>query len=69
MKKILIDKVKAPKVKPSDYTTQLLEDLKDPAEAVVYIEAAILEGDRDGFLVALGQVGALNRDTQVRWRS
>lgn len=50
----------APKVSADDYTTQLLEDLKDPAEAAAYIEAAILEGDRDGLLIALRQVAAAN---------
>lgn len=60
MKKILIDKVLAPKVSPLDYTTQLLEDLKHPAEAAAYIEAATLEGDRDGLLMAFRQVAAAN---------
>lgn len=50
----------AAKVSASDYTTQLLEDLKDPAEAAAYIEAAILEGDRDGLLMAMRQVAAAN---------
>jgi probable addiction module antidote protein len=50
----------SPKVSASDYTPQLLEDLKDPAEAAAYIEAAIQEGDRDGLLMALRQVAAAN---------
>jgi probable addiction module antidote protein len=47
-------------VSASDYITQLLEELKDPAEAAACIEAAILEGDRDGLLMALRQVAAAN---------
>lgn len=50
----------APKASASDYTPQLLEDLKDPAEAAAYIEAAIQEGDRDGLLMAMRQVAAAN---------
>jgi probable addiction module antidote protein len=53
-------KAAATKASASDYTTQLLEGLKDPAEAAAYIEAAIQEGDRDGLLVALRQVAAAN---------
>jgi hypothetical protein len=56
-------------VSASSYITQMLEDLIYLAEAAAYIEAAILEGHRDGLLMALGQVGALNRDIQARWRS
>jgi probable addiction module antidote protein len=52
-------KAAAHKVSASDYTTQLLQDLKDPAEAA-YIEAAILEGNRDGLVMALRQVAAAN---------
>jgi probable addiction module antidote protein len=60
MKRVSPDLAASPKVSASDYSTQLLEDLKDPAEAVAYMEAAILEGDRDGLLMALRQVAAAN---------
>ena len=62
MKKILIDQVIAPEVSPSNLTTQLLEDLKDPGEAAAYVDAdaAILEGDRNGLFMTLRQVTAAN---------
>ncbi len=41
-----------------DYTTGLLEDLKDPVEAVTYLEAALQDGDRQALLVAMRQVAA-----------
>jgi probable addiction module antidote protein len=60
MKRVSPDLAASPKVSASDYTKQLLEDLKDPAEAAAYMEAAMLEGDRDGLLMALRQVAAAN---------
>ncbi len=42
----------------ADYTTGLLEDLKDPVEAVAYLEAALQDGDRQALLVAMRQVAA-----------
>jgi probable addiction module antidote protein len=60
MKRVSPDLAVSPKVSASDYTKQLLEDLKDPAEAAAYIEAAILEGDRNGLLIALRQVAVAN---------
>jgi DNA-binding phage protein len=48
------------KTSASDYTAQLLEDLKHPAEAAAYIEAASLEDSRDGLLTALRQLAAAN---------
>jgi DNA-binding phage protein len=47
-------------VSASDYTTQLLEELKDPAEAAAYVEAAIQEGDGDGLAFALCRVNTVN---------
>jgi probable addiction module antidote protein len=60
MKRVSPDLAVSPKVSASDYTIQLLEDLKDPAEAAAYIETAIREGDRDGLLMALRQVATAN---------
>jgi probable addiction module antidote protein len=60
MTRVSPDLAVSPKVSASDYTMQLLENLKDPAEAAAYIEPAILEGDRDGLLMALRQVAAAN---------
>jgi probable addiction module antidote protein len=45
-------------VDADDYTTGLLEDLKDPVEAAAYLEAALQDGDRQALLVAMRQVAA-----------
>jgi probable addiction module antidote protein len=58
MKRVSSNLVASPKVSANDFITQVLEDLKDPAEAAAYIEAAIQEGDRDGLLMALRHVAA-----------
>ena len=50
--------VKAPAVTADDYTTQLIADLKDPAEAAAYLEAAIQDGDSEALLVAMRHVAA-----------
>ena len=64
-------------MKPSkSYHDSLIEALKDPVEAQVYLEVAIEEfetdGDKEHFLVALrnvteaqGGIGALARRTQL----
>jgi len=39
-----------------DYQEHLLEDLKDPEEASAYLNAALEEGDRQLFLMALKNV-------------
>ena len=36
----------------------MIEDLKDPAEAAAYLDAAIQEGDREALLVAMRHVAA-----------
>jgi DNA-binding phage protein len=41
-----------------DYTTTLLEDLKDPVEAAAYLEAALQDADRQALLVAIRQMAA-----------
>ncbi len=38
------------------YHEGLIEDLKDPKEAAAYLNAALQEGDRQGFLTALRNV-------------
>jgi len=40
----------------ANYETGLLEDLTDPAEASAYLKAALEEGDRAVFLIAIKQV-------------
>ncbi|MEO6625521.1 MAG: addiction module antidote protein [Burkholderiaceae bacterium] len=62
--------VKPPGATADDYTTQLIEDLKNPIEAAAYLEAAIQEGDREALLVAMrhvaaahGGMGAIARQT------
>ena len=47
---------KSQAVVAEDYATQLTQDLKDPAEAAAYLEAAIQEGDSEALLVAMRQV-------------
>jgi probable addiction module antidote protein len=60
MKRVSLSPAALPKASASDYRAQLLEDLKDLDEAAAYIEAAIVEGDRDGLLMALRQVATAN---------
>ena len=50
--------VKAPAVTADDYMAQLIADLKDPAEAAAYLEAAIQDGDSEALLVAIRHVAA-----------
>ena len=40
----------------SDYQKDLIEALQDPQEAAAYLNAAIEEGDRETFLLALRNV-------------
>jgi probable addiction module antidote protein len=47
-----------PDVGAADYTAQLIEDLKDPAEAAAYLEAALQEGNQEALLMAMRQVAA-----------
>lgn len=42
--------------KTSSYQKDLIESLKDPCEAAAYLNAAIEEGDRGVFLLALRNV-------------
>jgi probable addiction module antidote protein len=42
--------------KVSSYQTDLIDSLKDPCEAAAYLSAAIEEGDRAVFLLALRNV-------------
>ena len=44
------------KARSKPYRESLLEALKDPVEAAAYLDAALEEGDREGFLLALRQV-------------
>ncbi|GEM_PF-228966 len=51
------------------YQTKLLEDLRDPEEAAAYLDAALEEGDRELFLLALRNVaevqGGLSKLAEV----
>lgn len=42
--------------RPTSYQRDLIEALKDPSEAAAYLNAAIEEGDRSAFLLALRNV-------------
>jgi probable addiction module antidote protein len=44
--------------KSNDYEEQLRKALKDPQEALEYLNAALEEGDKDTFLLALKDVAA-----------
>jgi len=46
--------------KQTEYQKDLIEALKDPQEAAAYINAAIEEGDRETFLLALRNVAEVN---------
>lgn len=46
--------------KVSSYQKDLIESLKDPCEAAEYLNAAIEEGDRTLFLLALRNVAEAN---------
>ena len=46
--------------KLTDYQKDLIEALKDPQEAAAYLNAAIEEGDRETFLLALRNVAEAN---------
>ena len=47
--------------KPSaSYREGLLQDLRHPAEAAAYLNAALEEGSQEGFLVALRDVAEAN---------
>ncbi|NVO00232.1 MAG: putative addiction module antidote protein [Geobacteraceae bacterium] len=44
----------------SEYQKDLIEALKDPTEAAAYLNAALEEGDRETFLLALRNVAEAN---------
>ena len=44
----------------TEYQKDLIEALKDPAEAAAYLNAALEEGDRETFLLALRNVAEAN---------
>lgn len=60
-------------MKPAkSYHKSLIEDLKDPKEAAAYLNAALEEGDREGFLTALrnvlearGGMSVISRRTKI----
>jgi DNA-binding phage protein len=43
----------------TEYQKDLIEALKDPAEAAAYLNAALEDGDRETFLLALRVAEAL----------
>ena len=47
-------------IKQTDYQKDLIEALKNPQEAAAYINAAIEEGDRETFMLALRNVAEAN---------
>ena len=47
-------------MKATSYQKDLIESLKDPCEASAYLNAAIEEGDRPVFLLALRNVAEAN---------
>lgn len=44
----------------TEYQRDLIEALKDPEEAAAYLNAALEEGDREAFLLALRNVAEAN---------
>lgn len=44
----------------TDYQRDLIEALKDPAEAAAYLNAALEEGDKEAFLLALRNIAEAN---------
>lgn len=44
----------------TEYQKDLIEALKDPVEAAAYLNAALEEGDRETFLLALRNVAEAN---------
>lgn len=47
-------------MRQTEYQKDLIEYLKDPQEAAAYLNAAIEEGDRETFLLALRNVAEAN---------
>lgn len=45
---------------PTDYQKDLIEALKDPAEAAAYLNAALEGGDKETFLLALRNIAEAN---------
>jgi probable addiction module antidote protein len=59
-------------IKSKSYEARLLEALRDPAEAAEYLTAALADGDKDVFLLALrhvaeahGGIGRLSGRTRL----
>lgn len=46
--------------KITEYQKDLIESLKDPQEAAAYLNAALEEGDRESFLLALRNIAEAN---------
>jgi len=44
----------------TEYQKDLIEALKDPREAAAYLNAALEEGDKDAFLLALRNIAEAN---------
>jgi len=44
----------------TEYQKDLIEALKDPMEAAAYLNAALEEGDKDAFLLALRNIAEAN---------
>lgn len=44
----------------TEYQEDLIEALKNPEEATAYLNAALAEGDRETFRLALGNVAKAN---------
>ena len=47
-------------MKQTEYQKDLIEALKDPIEAAAYLNAALEEGDKDTFLLALRNIAEAN---------
>lgn len=48
--------------KSTEYQNDLIEALKDPCEAAAYLNAAIEEGEREVFLLALRNVAEARKN-------
>ncbi len=49
----------------TEYQKDLIEALKDPVEAAAYLNAALEEGDRETFLLALRNIADANGGMKV----
>ncbi len=52
-------------MRQTEYQHDLIEVLKNPAEAAAYLNAAMGEGDREAFLLALRNIAEAKRQQNI----